>query len=225
MKPSQAPAVLVLASPKGGVGKSSICQALAGHWLLAGLEPALVDADPQGSAAGWHQGQGALAGLSVTVDPSEGVGRTIEDLAARHRPIIVDTAGFRNRTTIEAIAAAEVVLIPLRASPADLPGAVDTFRLVGEINETAERRGRPIVARLLLSMVTAGSVVSRHIRSQITEAGFPLLKAELANRVAWAEAALSGDTPSTINAASAAAAEIAALAEEIERITRKAKAA
>lgn len=225
MKPAHVPAVLVLASPKGGVGKSSICQALAGHWLLAGLEPALVDADPQGSAASWHQGQGALASLSVTVDPSEGVGRTIAELARTRRPVIVDTAGFRNRTTIEALAAADFVVIPLRASPADLPGAVDTFRLVGEINETAERQGRPIVARLLLSMVTAGSVVARHIRAQLVEAGLPVLKAELANRVAWAEAALSGDTPSTINASSGAAAEIAALAAEIERISRKAKAA
>ena len=45
--------------------------------------------------------------MPVIPEPEERVIETIEELRARHTPVIVDTAGFRNRTTISALVAAE----------------------------------------------------------------------------------------------------------------------
>ena len=129
---------------------------------------------------------------------------------------MVDTAGFRNRTTIEAIAAADLAIVPVKASPMDVALARDTAELIAEINQTAERRRRPVAVRFLLTQTTPRSVIAKHIRAQMGKAGMKLFKCELANRVAYGEAALSGLTPTLTAPRSAAARDIAALAAEIE---------
>jgi chromosome partitioning protein len=66
--------------------------------------------------------------------------------------------------------------------------------------------------------VTRDSVISKHIRAELTEAGIPLLESEMTNRVIYAEAALWGATPTLIDGASAAARDIAAIADEVDHI-------
>jgi chromosome partitioning protein len=70
----------------------------------------------------------------------------------------------------------------------------------------------------LLTQTTRDSVIARHIRNELSEAGFPLLECELINRVGYGEAALSGATPSLLDPRGPAAADIAALAAEIETL-------
>src|SRR3954466_10767991 len=89
------PHVLVLATGKGGVGKSSLARSLAGHWLHIGQRPAIIDADPQASIASFHDAEGPMGMVPVVADPElETVRGTISELSQRHRPVIVDTAGF-----------------------------------------------------------------------------------------------------------------------------------
>jgi chromosome partitioning protein len=78
--------------------------------------------------------------------------------------------------------------------------------------------GRRPSFRCLLTQTTRDSVIARHIRSELQEAGFPLLASEMTNRVGYAEAALWGATPSLIDNAGPAAREIAAVATEIDGI-------
>ena len=54
--------------------------------------------------------------------------------------MIVDTAGFRNRTTVSALVAADLAIIPLKPAAEDLDCAIATIDLIREINETPERR-------------------------------------------------------------------------------------
>ena len=42
-------------------------------------------------------------------------------------------------------------------------------------------------------------MVAKHIRAELTGAGLPVLNSEMANRVAYPEAALWGATPSLIS--------------------------
>jgi chromosome partitioning protein len=74
-----------------------------------------------------------------------------------------------------------------------------------------------------MMQTTRDSVIARHIRSELTEAGFPLLESELVNRIVYGEAALFGATPSMTEPRGAAAREIAALADEIEALLAPAK--
>lgn len=208
------PRVIVLTTLKGGSGKSTVAACLAAYWHHGGRKPALVDADPQRSIADWSV-LNTLA-LPVALDASEGVAVTISAQARDHRPVVVDTAGFRNRTTIEAIAAADLAIVPVKPSPMDVAVARYTADLVDEINQTTERRRRPVAVRFLLTQTTPRSVIAQHIRAQMGEAGMKLFKCELANRVAYGEAALSGLTPTLTAPRGGAARDIVALAAEIE---------
>jgi chromosome partitioning protein len=59
-------------------------------------------------------------------------------------------------------------------------------------------------------------VIAKHIRAELIEAGYPVLKSEMSNRVVYAEAALWGATPSMIDKSGPAAREIAAIANEVD---------
>jgi chromosome partitioning protein len=85
-------------------------------------------------------------------------------------------------------------------------------------------RRRPLY-RCLLTQTTRDSIISRHIRNELAEAGLPVLQSEMANRVAYPEAALWGATPSLISWKGPAAREIAAVAEELDSVLGSQQAA
>jgi chromosome partitioning protein len=211
-------AVITLATSKGGAGKSTLARSLAAHWFGVGYKPALVDADPQRSLISRYDPAGKLGGVPVIAEPEERVAEVIAELRRQHAPVIVDTAGFRNRTTISALVATDLALIPLKPAVEDVDAAIATFELIREINETPERSGRPIKIAMILTMTMHGTVISRHARSQLEEASYPLLKAEMANRVAYPEAGIEGLSPSITDPDGAAARDIAALAQEIMKL-------
>jgi chromosome partitioning protein len=207
--------VIALATSKGGVGKSTLARGLAAHWLALGRRPALIDADPTGTLSKRYNPQGPLGAVPLIAEPEERVSEAIVELRARHTPVIVDTAGFRNRTTISALVAADLAIIPLKPAAEDLDCALATFDLIREINDTPERRGKPIRAAMVLTMTMRGTVIARHVRSQLEEAGYPLLKAEMSHRVAYPEAGIEGLSPAVTDPDGAAARDIAAIVHEI----------
>jgi chromosome partitioning protein len=211
--------VIALATSKGGVGKSTLARGLAAHWFALGRKPALIDADPTATLSKRYNPQGKLGAVPVIAEPEELVSQVIEELRARHTPVIVDTAGFRNRTTISALVAADLAIIPLKPAAEDLDCAIATFELIREINETPERQGSPIRAAMVLTMTMRGTVIARHVRSQLEAAGYPLLKAEMPHRVAYPEAAIEGLSPSIIDPDGAAARDIAAIVHELLDLT------
>ena len=210
--------VITLATSKGGVGKSSLGRSLAAHWFSVGHKPALIDADPQRTLANRYDPNGRMGSVPVVAEPEERVGETIEELRQQHAPVIVDTAGFRNRTTIGALVVTDLAIIPLKPAVEDVDAAIATFDLIREINETDEREGRPIKVAMVLTMTMRGTVIARHVREQLGGAGYPLLKAEMLNRVAYPEAGIEGLSPSITDPDGAAARDINAIAQELMKL-------
>jgi len=210
--------VITFATSKGGVGKSSLGRSLAAHWFTIGHKPALIDADPQRTLANRYDPQGRMGEVPVVAEPEERVGEVIEELRRRHAPVIVDTARFRNRTTIGALVATDIAIIPLKPAVEDVDAAIATYNLIREINETDERQGRPIKVAMVLTMTMRGTVIARHVRDQLSEAGYPLLKAEMMNRVAYPEAGIEGLSPSITDPDGAAARDIGAIAQELMKL-------
>jgi chromosome partitioning protein len=207
--------IIALATSKGGVGKSTLARGLAAHWFALGRKPALIDADPTATLSKRYNPQGKLGAVPVIAEPEELVAEVIEKLRARHTPVIVDTAGFRNRTTISALVAADLAIIPLKPAAEDLDCAVATYDLIREINETPERSGHPIRTAMILTMTMRGTVIARHVRNQLEAAGYPLLQAEMPHRVAYPEAGIEGLSPSVTDPDGAAARDIAAIVHEL----------
>lgn len=212
--------VITLATPKGGTGKSTLSRGLAAYWLALGRKPALVDADPTETLAKRYNPEGPLGAVPVVAEPEERVGEVIEELRRQHSPVIVDTAGFRNRTTISALVATDLALIPLKPAIEDVDGAVAIYGLIEELNATPERAGRPIRAAMILTMTLRGTVIARHVRKQLESAGYPLLKAEMPHRVAYPEAGIEGLSPSIVEPDGAAARDIAAIVHELMNLEK-----
>ena len=212
------PHVIVLATGKGGAGKSTLARSLAGHWLMSGLKPAIVDADPQASIATFYDATGPMGGISLIADPEvETIRATIHDMAEGRSPVIVDTAGFRNKTTVMAAISANLVLIPLKPAAEDVREAVAMADLVAELNQTPERAKSPIQVMMVLTMTVPGTVIGRHVRKELEQGGYPLLEAEITQRVAYPELSMRGLSPSVVNPDGAAARDIARVAAEISK--------
>ena len=208
-------AIVVMATLKGGSGKSTAAACLAAHCQLGGVRAAMIDADPQASLLHWQGLGDPPLDLPIIADTSEAVAQRARELARDVELVIIDTAGFRNRTMIEALAVADMAVIPIKASPLDIAAAIETVRLIEEVNATEERRARPMAYRLLLTQVTVGSAVARHVRAELAQSGYALFEAELANRVVYAEASIVGRMPIHIDAESAAARDGEAFAREV----------
>jgi chromosome partitioning protein len=114
--------------------------------------------------------------------------------------------------------ASNVALIPLKPSAEDVEAAVTTYELIQEINGTPEREGNPIRAFMVLTMTMHGTVISRHVRSQLEGEGLPVLKAEMNNRVSYPETGIDGLSPSVVDPDGAAARDIAAIANELMKV-------
>ena len=115
---------------------------------------------------------------------------------------------------------ADFVLVPVKPSPFDVDRMLDTLNIL--INGVSGRRP---VFRCLLTQTTRDSVIAKHIRAELADAGFPLLANEMTNRVIYPEAALWGATPSLIDSTGPAARDIAAIADEVDDILRIKRAA
>jgi len=209
------PKVLTLATSKGGAGKSTMVRSLAGHLLNSGYKVAIVDADPQGSIIHRYDPEGPFSRIRVVADPEESVFFTIEELKQQFYPILVDTAGFRNKTTIRALINTDLVLIPLKPSADDMAIGIETYQLIKELNDVPERCGNPIKTKMLITMSQQGTVIARHVRRELEEVGLPLMKSEMHLRVAYAETAIKGLAPSITDPDGAAAQDIAKIVSEL----------
>jgi len=211
--------VVTIASLKGGSGKTTLATSLAVHWHLQGLKPLLVDADPQRSVMRLAERDLAIGGVELLEQPDKSVWTAIKQQAPRHGVTIVDTPGFDSDITVAALAVADLVLIPVKASPLDVDRMMDTVKTL-----MSGVKGWSPAFRCVLTQTIRGSVISRHIRTELAEAGFPLLVNEMPNRVAYAEAGLYGGTPSLIAPHGAAAKDIFVIATETEALLATKKA-
>ncbi|MGB0694827.1 MAG: division plane positioning ATPase MipZ [Rhodospirillaceae bacterium] len=205
--------ILAIATLKGGSGKSTVASCLAVHWSLKGKAPVLLDADPQRSLIRLAAREQALNGVRVVDGASDTPGVVAKELAQSAGPVIIDTPGFRAEATLDALSTADLVIVPVKASPLDVDVMTDTAEtLIQQV------KGAAPLFRCLLTQTTRDSVIARHIRSELSEAGFPLFETELTNRVVHGEAALFGATPSMLQPRSAAARDIAQLAKEVDSL-------
>ncbi len=116
--------VIVVANPKGGVGKSTLATNVAGCLAAAGHTVMLGDVDSQQSSAQWRQlrppGAAAIAGWDVAADhlvrPPKGTSH-----------VVLDTPAGLHGTRLDAVMKiADRMLIPLQPSLFDIQ-ATDAF--------------------------------------------------------------------------------------------------
>lgn len=114
---------ILVASSKGGVGKTTIATQLAAHAAIEGLNTVLVDADPQGSSTRWAERR---ADLPSAVLPVDGTRKTwqkrIPDDAQR---VVIDApAGAMSGELEPYLDTADAVVVPVPPSALDIEATV-----------------------------------------------------------------------------------------------------
>ena len=202
--------VLTIASSKGGPGKTTLCQVLAGS-LAGGCNLVVLDADPTQALSRWAKSTYEGPTFETVAEPDETLLAHLIGLKADSADLVlVDTAGFGNRAATVAMTSADAVLVPTLAGEADITEAEKTTRLVDGLARAARRE---IPARIVFNRVRRTSL-ARHAEAEAERAKLPRLAASLSDLVAYGEMSYSGRVPTS----APAAAEVAALLAELRAL-------
>ncbi|MEG3790904.1 ParA family protein [Lysobacter sp. CCNWLW3] len=115
---------VLVASSKGGVGKTTIATHLAAQSALEGLRTALVDADPQSSSTRWAQRR---AVLESAVLPLDGTRRKAwrKGLPEDTQRVVIDAPAGAMAEDLEAfLEVADAVIVPVQPSTLDIEATV-----------------------------------------------------------------------------------------------------
>lgn len=123
---------IVLASQKGGAGKTTLCGHLGVQASLLGSRVALIDTDPQGSLAEWWNVRESESPAFATAS-IHSLASDIEQLRqAKFDYVLIDTPPAVTETIKAVVDLADLVVIPTRPSPHDLRAVGKTVDIVNE---------------------------------------------------------------------------------------------
>jgi chromosome partitioning protein len=121
---------LAIVSQKGGVGKTTLAIHLAEAAHAAGYVTVVIDLDPQATAATWGDWRDGEAPEVITTPPGR-LTKTIEAaIATGAEVIVIDTPPNADMAAREAVGAADIILVPVRARAFDLHAVATTAALV-----------------------------------------------------------------------------------------------
>ena len=114
---------VLVASSKGGVGKTTLSTNLAAHFALDGKRTVLVDADRQGSSRHWAEKRANLEHAVLPVDGTrKDWDRRVPDDAQR---VVVDAAaGAHGQELAHFLDVADAVVVPVLPSMIDIEATV-----------------------------------------------------------------------------------------------------
>lgn len=198
---------IVINSQKGGSGKTTLCAHLSVQAELSGDGPVfLIDTDPQGTLSTWHDKREAEVPQRADV-PLANLELGLRVLRQRQATYcIIDTAPTRTDENIALFRMADIVLMPIRPSPADLWAAAATVALLKEAS---------IPFLFILTHAKANASITGQAAAALSHYG-PVAETFVADRVPYAAAMTDGRTAIELTNKGPAAIETAALWKNIK---------
>ena len=176
--------VIVIASPKGGAGKSTTAVLLGTELAHAGADVTMLDCDPNGSVTLWSERAPLPPRIRVLSDVGEaGIIKTIRTHDTDGSVVIVDLEGVASRLVSRAISQADLVITPMRATTLDATIGVRALSLIGEEEEAL---GRDIRHAVVFTMTRAiRSKQHTGIEESLKEQGVDIIEPALMERAAF----------------------------------------
>ena len=196
---------VAIVNMKGGSGKSTAAVHIAAAAAAQGRNVALLDVDPQRSAARWGERRAAALPVVLTSPPSRLAAELQRCADAGTHLAIIDTpprAGSGNAAQVAA-KLADLVVMPCRPSVLDVEAAADTGAQVRAITSA------PVVA-LLTACAPRGQDADQ-VAAALAGVGLQVAPVRLGQRVVFARSLLAGLTAQEAEPSGRAALEVAAV--------------
>ena len=176
--------VIVIASPKGGSGKSTAAVLLGTELAGAGAEVVLLDCDPNRSLTLWAEKASLPSRIRLLSNVGESdIIKTIKTHDTDGRVVICDLEGVASRLVSRGISQADLVLIPMRATALD---AAIGARALALISEEEEALDRSIPHAVVFTMTRAvRSRQHRDLEASLKKQGVVVIDPPLMERVAF----------------------------------------
>lgn len=197
---------IAVVSQKGGSGKTPLTLHLAVASAQAGRNTAVIDLDPQASAAHWSDRRQAELPVVLSAHASRLTHEITRIKQTGGDTLYLDTAPHSDSAALEAARAADLVLIPCRPAILDLEAITNTLAFI----RTTET---PVVV-VLNAIASLGQDAAQAVEV-LTDLEVEACPASLGNRVAFARALITGLAAQEFEPHGKAAAEVERLHEFI----------
>jgi chromosome partitioning protein len=162
---------ILVASSKGGAGKTTIATHLAAYFAVADKRTVLVDADKQGSATRWCEKRAAL---SAAVLPVDGTRRGWENKVPddSERLVIDGPAGALADDLEGFLARVDAVVVPVLPSVIDLEATVPFLNSLAKVDRV--RKGKLPVG-LVANRLKPWTNASQQVLEQLAAWPYPVV--------------------------------------------------
>lgn len=175
---------IVIASPKGGAGKSTTAVLLGTELAHEGVPVTMLDCDPNRSLTLWASQSDVPHNITVLSDISEAdIVRTIKAHDQDGQVVVVDLEGVASRLVSRAISQADLVLTPMRATTLDATIGARALQLIAEEEEALDRQ----IPHAAVFTMTKAIVSKQHkgIETSLREQGVDVIDPPLMERAAF----------------------------------------
>jgi chromosome partitioning protein len=176
--------IISFISQKGGVGKTTLAIHLAVAFAADGRNVAVLDLDPQASAAEWKDfREQDMPG--VIAIPSSRLPKVLKELETTGADIVIlDTAPHSEGSALDAARAADLILVPCQPSIMDLRAMRKTTDLLRHIK-------KPTYA-VLNGVSVQGSAALGTEKAIAAEFKIDICPVRMGDRVAYSRCLISG---------------------------------
>jgi chromosome partitioning protein len=166
---------ILVASPKGGCGKSTVAANLAVHYARAGRRAFIIDCDHQGSCVDWARARGAAPPPIPVLASADSAGGWTLKVPPDTGVLLIDTpAGLRRFQIADLLRRVDAVVVPVVPSALDLRA---TLPLLAELKHVPAVRDGGVRIALLANRVKPRTIAARELAAMAQQLAFPLVAA------------------------------------------------
>jgi chromosome partitioning protein len=176
--------VITVANPKGGAGKSTAALVLATSLAQQGASVIILDCDPNRAIEGWRAGSSKNPVIVDGGITESTITSKLDEYRKKYQFVFVDLEGTASRLMSRALARAQLVIIPIQASPPDAELAARAIHLIREEEQAFEKT---IPFRVLFTRTSPAiaSKLETQITAQLKASEVPMFRNHLNERSAY----------------------------------------
>lgn len=176
---------VVLASPKGGAGKTTVTVLLATELAIGGAKVTVLDCDPNRCVSRWASKCSLPDRITVVSDNVDetNIVSAVRTHGRNGQFLIVDLEGVVSRLMSRAISQADLVITPMRATVLDAEVGVGIISLIATEEKVLKRKIKHAVAFTM----TRGIITAQHrgIKYSLQKQGVTVIEPPLMERSAF----------------------------------------